>query len=105
MQMKGNKKYGREKSKVVVDNINDDEMVEKLESEHSDLSYKAMGVLFFLRAKGEGWYFDLKDLYNKFGDGRKAVKGGIDELEKHGILRKQRYEGDFKQGYKWILTL
>ena len=86
--------------------ISDTELVSKLESSHSDLSFKAIGILFFLKNKHKGWSFHEKDLYGRFDDGKTAVRGGIKELKNHGIITEEPYQiAGRKQGKKWILTL
>jgi len=99
---------GRSKSKVIVDNVDvtGKELVTKIEDDYSDLSFKAIGLFYFLKNKYEGWTFDEKDLYGRFDDGKTAVRGGIKELKNHGIITEEPYQiAGRKQGKKWILTL
>lgn len=99
------KKLGREKSKVIVDNINDKEMAHTLQDQYSDLSFKAIGILYFLKGKNKEWAFDEKDLYGMFKEGKTAVRSGIKELKGHGIIIEEPYQEAGLQGKQWVLSL
>lgn len=98
-------KLGREKSKRVINKIRTKDIAEKLENDYSDLSFKAIGILFYLKNKPAGWAFDEKDLYSKFKDGETAVRSGIKELKEHDIIIEEQYNEAGKQGKTWTLTL
>ena len=98
----------REKSKVIVDNVDvsGNELAHKLHNDYSDLSFKSVGIFYYLKDRGSNWTFDEKDLYNRFKDGKTAVRGGIKELKNHGIITEEPYQiAGSAQGKKWILSL
>lgn len=98
----------RSKSKIVVDKVNEseDEITDKLEKDYADLSFKAIGIFYYLKGKRNEWMFDEKDLYDRFKDGKTSVRSGIKELKKHGIIREEPYSvASYRQGKKWVLSL
>jgi len=52
----------------------------------SNLNWKAKGILLYLLSRPDDWQVYIKDLVNKAADGEKALRSGLNELEKHGYL-------------------
>lgn len=54
------------------------------------LSFKARGILAFLLSRPPGWQTSVERLAKSGIDGERAVKSGLQELEKHGYLKRTR---------------
>lgn len=54
------------------------------------LSLKAKGLYGYLQAKPEGWEFSAERIVLETADGRDAVRSGLRELEKVGLLQRMR---------------
>lgn len=85
-------------------NISNHKLVEKLEKQY-DLSFKAVGILFYLKHKHSEWMFNEKDLYNLFSEGKTAVRSGLKELKDSGILKETKWSSADKQGTHWVLRI
>ncbi|MFG2691632.1 hypothetical protein ACGFWG_36655 [Streptomyces sp. NPDC048405] len=57
------------------------------------LSFKAQGLFGLLSTHREGWRMTVADLARCGRDGEAAVKSGLQELEQHGFLVRERERG------------
>ncbi|MGA5284886.1 hypothetical protein ACPCSK_31465 [Streptomyces griseoincarnatus] len=57
------------------------------------LSFKAKGVFGLLSTHREGWRMTVADLARCGRDGEAAAKSGLNELEQHGFLVRERERG------------
>lgn len=74
--------------------------------EVQSLSYKAKGIYAYLVSRPDGWNYNMTNIINTSIDGKEAVQKGIKELEKVGLLKRQKTqnsEGKFT-GWDWELT-
>lgn len=53
-----------------------------------ELSWRAKGLLLAILLQGPDWHLDVEALAAMSGDGRHRVRNGLDELERHGYLRR-----------------
>ena len=54
------------------------------------LSAKAKGILVEMLSLPENWDYTLKGLTTLFSDGIDSIRQGINELEKHGYIMRER---------------
>ena len=54
------------------------------------LSAKAKGILVEMLSLPESWDYTLKGLTTLFSDGIDSIRQGINELEKHGYIVRER---------------
>ncbi|MEV7891056.1 hypothetical protein ACWD3I_38065 [Streptomyces sp. NPDC002817] len=54
------------------------------------LSFKAKGLFGLISTHRDGWLVTVADLTRRGRDGVAAVKSGLQELEKHGFLRREQ---------------
>ncbi|MGI5380691.1 hypothetical protein ACQEV2_42195 [Streptomyces sp. CA-251387] len=59
----------------------------------SQLSFKAKGLFGLLSTHREGWRMTVTDIARRGRDGESAVKSGLKELEKAGLLIRERERG------------
>ena len=58
------------------------------------LSMKAKGLLSMMLSFSDDWQYSLKGLATICGDGLSSVRSGINELEEHGyVVRQRRFFG------------
>ena len=55
-----------------------------------ELSFKAMGLLSLMLNLPNTWDYTLKGLATICGDGISSVRAGLNELEKHGYVKRER---------------
>ena len=70
------------------------------------LSWKAVGLLWYLLSHPDKWRFYRADLIRRHSDGERAVKSGLKELREGGYLRtvkRQGKDGTF-DGYEWYIS-
>lgn len=70
-----------------------------------DLSWKARGIFNYLWSQANEWQFYVKEIASHSKDGEKALQSGLQELEKHGYLKRvnrHSKNGSF-DGLDWIL--
>jgi hypothetical protein len=71
-----------------------------------DLSFKARGLWVYLESKPDNWNFSLKRISEESTDGIDSVRSGIHELEKVGLLlREKSFKNGQFDGYDYILEL
>ena len=68
--------------------------IDKRPIEDKRLSWKAKGLLLYLISKPDDWQIFLADLMKRSTDKRTAVSNGLEELEKHHYLEKERIRND-----------
>ncbi|MFE6335245.1 hypothetical protein ACFVOK_18810 [Streptomyces sp. NPDC057798] len=56
----------------------------------SQLSFKAKGIFGYVSTHTGGWHVTIADLVRLSPDGREAVRTGLQELEEHGYLIRER---------------
>ncbi|KUN57238.1 hypothetical protein AQJ46_48000 [Streptomyces canus] len=56
----------------------------------SQLSFKAKGIFGYVSTHANGWQVTIADLVRLGPDGREAVRTGLQELEAHGYLIRER---------------
>ena len=59
------------------------------------LSLKAMGLLSLMLSLPDTWDYSLKGLATICGDGLSSVRAGINELEEHGYVVRQRMRDEY----------
>lgn len=69
------------------------------------LSFKAKGLFMYLISKPDGWSFSADRIKNDSKDGEDSILSGLSELEKFGLLTRQkiRVKGIFK-GFDYLLS-
>ena len=70
-----------------------------------DLTWKARGIFNYLWSQANEWQFYVKEIASHSKDGEKALQSGLQELEKHGYLKRvnrHSKNGSF-DGLDWIL--
>lgn len=69
------------------------------------LSFKAKGLFLYLISKPDGWSFSANRIKNDTKDGEDSILSGLSELEKLGLLTRQklRVKGIFK-GFDYLLS-
>ena len=70
-----------------------------------DLTWKARGIFNYLWSQANEWQFYVKEIASHSKDGEKALQSGLQELEKHGYLKRvnrHSKDGSF-DGLDWIL--
>lgn len=56
----------------------------------AQLSAKAKGLYAYFYSKPDGWDFAISRIQKEMIDGRDAIQAGINELEKHGYLKRYK---------------
>ena len=79
--------------------------IDKRPIEDKRLSWKAKGLLLYLISKPDDWQIFLADLMKRSTDKRTAVSNGLEELEKHHYLEKERIRNDRGQFIGWLYTV
>lgn len=69
------------------------------------LSFKAKGLFLYLISKPDGWAFSADRIKNDSKDGEDSILSGLSELEKFGLLSREKIRvcGVFK-GYDYLLS-
>ncbi len=70
-----------------------------------DLTWKARGIFNYLWSQANEWQFYVKEIASHSKDGEKALQSGLQELERHGYLKRvnrHSKDGSF-DGLDWIL--
>ena len=73
-----------------VDKIRDFTVVANCVFKDRSLSAKAKGILVEMLSLPESWDYTLKGLTTLFSDGIDSIRQGINELEKHGYIVRER---------------
>ena len=73
-----------------VDKSRDFTVVAKCVFKDRSLSAKAKGILVEMLSLPESWDYTLKGLTSLFSDGIDSIRQGINELEKHGYIVRER---------------
>jgi hypothetical protein len=71
------------------------------------LSWKAKGLLVYMRTRPERWTFHLNHLITVSTDGRDATRAALRELEEAGYLARYRTRDEATQawtGWEWIVS-
>ncbi|OQR63410.1 hypothetical protein B6E66_13790 [Streptomyces maremycinicus] len=58
------------------------------------LSFKAKGIFGLISTHRTGWHVTVADLVRAGPDGRDAVRGGLNELQRHGYLIREQLRHD-----------
>jgi len=69
------------------------------------LSAKAKGVMLYLLSKPDNWEVRLSDVVRHFSDGEYAIRGGVEELEVAGYIRRvqnREDDGRFRGYLYWV---
>ena len=70
----------------------------------TNLSFKAKGIYTFLQSKPDGWKFSVSRIAQQSVEGERAVRSGLQELEKEGWLERVPTRGkNGFTGYDYIL--
>ncbi|TPR12265.1 DnaD domain-containing protein [Apilactobacillus timberlakei] len=100
--VKVNKKYERDFTLVqnTIFKIND------LLPEGEKISFKAMGIFFYLWHLPHDWEFHESEIINHASEKITAFRSGRAELEKYGFIEKKRNRNDKGQvgEYEWVLN-
>ena len=64
---------------------------------NTDLSLKAKGLLSFMLSLPEDWDYTMKGLARICKDGIDSISGGIQKLEAHGYLIRERIRNENRQ--------
>lgn len=69
------------------------------------LNFKDRGLFEYLWSQKDGWHYYEREIVKHTTDGITAVRSGLDDLEKHGYLRRTRERVNGKLGGAiWILS-
>lgn len=70
------------------------------------LSWKAVGVHFYLTTRPDGWKFHREDLIARHADARTSVKGALAELRSAGYLRlvRERLASGTVADWRWFVS-
>lgn len=73
--------------------------------EIKSLSYRAKGIYSYLMSRPDDWNYNMTNIINTSTDGKEAVQKGIKELEKVGLLRRQKTQNSQGKfiGWDWEL--
>lgn len=72
--------------------------------QNNKLSWKAKGLLAHMLSMPDDWTFYREELVKHSTDGIDAVRSGMQELEKHGYLKRERYQTANGQ-FDWQTTV
>lgn len=70
------------------------------------LSWKAVGILWFLLSRPEDWQIYQRDLLKRHTDGLASLRTGLKELEEAGYLKRRFLRGEDGKltGRDWLVS-
>jgi len=69
-----------------------------------NLSMKAKGLFAYIQSKPDGWDFSVQRIELQTKEGREAITGGLQELEKAGYLQRIKFQNK-KGQWEWEYVL